>query len=80
MLTDRVGRKAVFSASMLVGSLFVAVMYFAHDTFTIVVLRTLGFAMGGIMSPVVGTIVVEESPPRYRGLLSGVLQIGYPIG
>ena len=28
----------------------------------------------------VSTIVVEESPPRYRGLLSGILQVGYPIG
>lgn len=80
VLTDRVGRKAVFSLSMVVGSLFVAAMYWAHDTPTMVALRTLGFAMGGIMSPVVGTIVVEESPPRYRGLLSGILQIGYPIG
>ncbi|MGE0452197.1 MAG: MFS transporter [Vicinamibacteria bacterium] len=80
VLADRIGRKKVFSASMLIGSAFVAAMYWAHGTIPMVVLRTLGFAMGGIMSPVVGTIVVEESPPRYRGLLSGVLQIGYPIG
>lgn len=80
VLTDRVGRKTVFSLSMLVGSLFVTTMYWAHHTVTLLVLRTLGFAMGGIQSPVVGTIVVEESPPRYRGLLSGILQIGYPLG
>lgn len=80
VLTDRLGRKKVFSASMLIGSLFVAAMYWAQSTFAVVALRTLGFATGGIMSPVVGTIVVEESPPRFRGLLSGILQIGYPIG
>jgi MFS family permease len=80
VLADRLGRKAVFSASMLVGSLFVAAMHWARSTLAIVGLRTLGFAAGGIMSPVVGTIVVEESPARYRGLLSGVLQIGYPLG
>ncbi|MBI2221972.1 MAG: MFS transporter [Acidobacteria bacterium] len=80
VLTDRAGRKAVFSTSMLVGSLFVTAMYWARSTWSMVVLRTTGFAMGGIMSPVVGTIVVEESPPRYRGLLTGILQIGYPIG
>ena len=79
-LTDRVGRKAVFSTSMLVGSAFVAAMYWAKSTFSVVALRTLGFATGGIQSPVVGTIVVEETPARYRGLMSGILQIGYPIG
>ena len=80
VLTDRLGRKKIFSASMLIGSMFVALMFWARGTFATVLLRTLGFAAGGIMSPVVGTIVVEESPPRYRGLLSGILQIGYPIG
>jgi MFS transporter, putative metabolite:H+ symporter len=79
-LTDRVGRKTVFSTSMVVGSLFVTAMYWAHTTFSMVALRTLGFATGGIQSPVVGTIVVEETPSRYRGLMSGILQIGYPIG
>ena len=79
-LTDRVGRKTVFSTSMLVGSLFVTAMYWARSTFSVVALRTLGFATGGIQSPVVGTIVVEETPARYRGLMSGILQIGYPIG
>lgn len=79
-LTDRVGRKAVFSASMLVGSLFVTAMYWATSTFSVIALRTLGFATGGIQSPVVGTIIVEETPARYRGLMSGILQIGYPIG
>ena len=80
VLTDRWGRKFVFSASMLVGSLFVALMFFANSTPILLILRTLGFATGGIQSPVVGTITVEEAPPRYRGLLSGIIQIGYPLG
>jgi MFS family permease len=80
VLADRVGRKRVFEISILVSSLFVTALRWAPNTFGLVVLRTLGFASGGIQSPVTGTIVVEESPPRYRGLLSGVLQIGYPIG
>jgi len=79
-LTDRVGRKTVFGASMLIGSLFVTAMYWANSTLSVVALRTLGFATGGVQSPVVGTIVVEETPARYRGLMSGILQIGYPIG
>jgi putative MFS transporter len=80
VLTDRRGRKFVFSSSMLIGSLFVALMYFARSAPVLLALRTVGFATGGIQSPVVGTITVEESPPRYRGLLSGIIQIGYPLG
>lgn len=79
-LTDRIGRKKVFQLSMIVGSLFVTTMFWAGNTFTLLALRTLGFATGGIQSPVVGTIVVEETPPQYRGLMSGILQIGYPVG
>jgi len=44
------------------------------------VLRAVGFAAEGSQVPVTGTIVVEESPARYRGVLSGVLQTGYPMG
>ena len=80
VLTDRVGRKRVFMLSMIVGSFFVTTMYWARTTWQLLTLRTAGFATGGIQSPVTGTIVVEEAPPRYRGLLSGILQIGYPLG
>ncbi len=80
VVTDRVGRKRVLQGSILVSSLFVTAMRWAPTTAWILILRTLGFAAGGIMSPVTGMVVVEESPPRYRGLLSGAIQIGYPIG
>jgi MFS family permease len=80
VLTDRIGRKRVFKTSILFGGLFVTLMRWAPNTFWMLTLRTLGFTAGGIQSPVTGTIVVEESPPRFRGLLSGVLQVGYPIG
>ena len=80
VLTDRIGRKKVFQLSMVVGSFFVATMFWARSTLSLLALRTIGFATGGIQSPVVGTIVVEETPPRYRGLMSGILQIGYPLG
>jgi putative MFS transporter len=80
ILADRIGRKAVFEASILVSSLFVTSLRWVPNTLWLLLLRTLGFATGGIQSPVTGTIVVEESPPAYRGLMAGVLQIGYPVG
>jgi putative MFS transporter len=80
VVTDRLGRKRVFQVSILISSLFVTALYWAPSTLWLLTLRTLGFATGGIQSPVTGTIVVEESPRRYLGLLSGTLQIAYPIG
>lgn len=80
VLTDRIGRKKVLEACVILSSLFVAAMRWAPGTASMLALRTLGFATGGAQSPLTGTIVVEESPPRFRGLLSGVLQVGYPVG
>ena len=79
-LTDRLGRKTVFQGSILVSSILVTALKWVPNTLSLLVVRTLGFASGGIQSPVTGTIIVEESPPRLRGLTSGVLQITYPLG
>jgi MFS family permease len=80
VLTDRIGRKLVFQVSIVISSIFVTLHSVAPNLLTLGVLRTLGFASGGVQSPVTGTIVVEESPARLRGVLTGVLQTGYPIG
>jgi len=80
VLADRIGRKPLFLGSMLVAPLLVAALYWAPSTLSLLVLRTLGFATAGANSPIAGTIMIEESPQRYRGLLSGILQIAYPLG
>ncbi len=79
-LADRIGRKPVLLGSMLLAPPFVVALAFAPNTLMLLIARTLGFAAAGAQSPITGTIVLEESPPRYRGLLSGILQIGYPLG
>ncbi|MCS6948696.1 MAG: MFS transporter [Steroidobacteraceae bacterium] len=80
VLADRIGRKRTLLASMLLTPLFVVAMAFAPGTCSLLALRTLGFATAGAQSPLTGTLVLEEAPLRYRGLLSGILQIAYPIG
>jgi len=80
VLTDRVGRKVMMQLSNLISSIFVTLHAIAPNVVILTVLRTLGFAAGGLQTPVAGTIVVEEAPARFRGLLSGILQTGYPIG
>jgi MFS family permease len=80
VVTDRIGRKRIFQISIVVSSIFVTLQALAPNIVVLTILRTLGFASGGVHNPVTGTIVVEESPARFRGLLSGILQTGYPIG
>ena len=80
VLADRVGRKLVLMASIIVSSIFVTLHAVAPNILVIGVLRALGFAAGGSQVPITGTIVVEESPARFRGVLSGTLQAGYPMG
>jgi putative MFS transporter len=79
-LADRVGRRAVLLATTLMTPVFVTALAFAPTTVTLLIARTLGFTTSGVQSPVTGTLVFEESPPRLRGLLTGVLQIGFPLG
>ena len=79
-LADRIGRRAVLLGATLMTPVFVTALTFAPTTFTLLVARTLGFTAAGVQSPVTGTLVLEESPPRLRGLFTGVLQIGFPLG
>ncbi len=80
VLADRFGRKRTLLWSMILTPLFVVGMVFSGGTFSLLALRVLGFSAAGAQSPLTGTLVIEEAPPRLRGLMSGILQIGYPIG
>lgn len=80
VLTDRIGRKLVLMASIVMSSVFVTLHSVAPNVVVLGFLRTLGFAAGGVQTPVTGTIVAEESPARLRGVLTGILQVGYPLG
>jgi MFS family permease len=80
VLTDRFGRKTMLLGATLLTPVFVAALTWAPSTLILIVFRSLGFAAAGAQSPITITIVLEESPARLRGLFSGVLQIGFPIG
>jgi MFS family permease len=80
VLTDLLGRKRMLLGATLLTPLFVGAMTWVPNTFSLLVARSLGFATAGAQSPITITMVMEESPARLRGLFSGVLQIGFPIG
>jgi putative MFS transporter len=80
VLADRIGRRAVLLGATLLTPVFVSALAWAPNTVTLLVARTLGFTTAAVQSPLTGTLVLEESPPRLRGLFTGVLQIGFPLG
>jgi len=80
VMTDRFGRKTMLLGATLLTPFFVAALTFVPNTISLLIARSGGFALAGAQSPITITMVIEESPARLRGLFSGVLQIGYPIG
>ena len=80
VLTDRLGRKAMFQLSFLGSSFLVAAHAVAPNPATLTLLRGGSIAVGGLSYPITGAVIAEEFPARYRGLFLGFLQIGYPLG
>ena len=80
VLTDRIGRKKSLLLSTFLTPVFVAYLAIAPNTVAVLIARTLGFAAAGAQSPITLTTVTESSPPRFRGLFTGILQIGFPLG
>ena len=80
VLADRHGRKRTLLGATLLTPIFVAALTWAPNTLILLIARTFGFATAGAQSPLTITTVLEESPPRLRGLFSGILQVGFPLG
>ncbi len=79
-LGDRLGRIPMFQFSLFGSSVLVAAISIVPGVLTLTVLRGASIAVGGLSYPITGAIVTEEMPARLRGLLMGILQIGYPLG
>jgi MFS transporter, SHS family, lactate transporter len=77
---DRFGRRPVLMLVILLFSGFSVLSGFAQSLAQLLLVRALfGFAMGGEWG-IGASLVMESIPPRLRGLVSGLLQGGYPSG
>src|SRR5262245_26950002 len=77
---DRHGRRPTLIADILCYSLLAFASGFATDLTMLLVLRGLfGIAMGGEWG-VGASLTMETIPPNARGIVSGILQAGYPSG
>ncbi len=80
LLADRYGRRIPLMANVIYFS-FIEVMcgFSPNYTFFLVMRALFGIGMGGEWG-VGASLAMEAAPPRWRGILSGILQSGYSIG
>ena len=79
-LADRFGRRLPMIFCVAYFSLVSLASIFAPSYLWFAVLRTLyGVGMGGYWG-IASSYAMESTPPRWRGLFSGVLQTGYSAG
>jgi len=77
---DRFGRRWPLVACVLFFSTVTTLSAFAPNFATFIVLRALyGIGMGGYWG-VGASLALESAPPQYRGVVSGLMQSGYPLG
>jgi SHS family lactate transporter-like MFS transporter len=79
-LADRYGRRPVLMTVVLLFSVFSALSGLARSLGELLLIRAMfGFAMGGEWG-IGASLVIETIPGRLRGVISGLLQSGYPSG
>ncbi|HEY0197664.1 MAG TPA: MFS transporter [Rhodanobacter sp.] len=79
-LADRFGRRPILMLDVILFSIFELATGFAPTLTVFLVLRFLfGVAMGGEWG-LGASLAMETIPPKARGLVSGLLQSGYPCG
>jgi len=79
-LADRYGRRIPLMANVIYFSLIELCSGFSQTYTQFLILRALfGIGMGGEWG-VGASLAMEQSPKKWRGVLSGVLQSGYSIG
>jgi SHS family lactate transporter-like MFS transporter len=77
---DRWGRRPTLMADVLIYSFLEFATGFSPNLTSLLILRALfGIAMGGEWG-VGASLTLETVPPKARGLVSGLLQSGYPTG
>ena len=79
-LADRFGRRPILMLDVILFSLFELATAFSTSITMLLVLRLLfGIAMGGEWG-IGASLAMESIPAKSRGLISGLLQSGYPCG
>jgi SHS family lactate transporter-like MFS transporter len=79
-LADRHGRRPILMLNVGLYSVLALASAFSPNLAVLLALRALfGFAMGGVWG-IGASLALETIPAKSRGLVSGILQEGYPMG
>ncbi|HET7557861.1 MAG TPA: MFS transporter, partial [Rhodanobacteraceae bacterium] len=79
-LADRFGRRRILMADVVLYAALGLACAFAPSLTVLLILRALfGIAMGGEWG-IGASLAMESIPPKSRGIVSGILQSGYPCG
>jgi len=79
-MADRFGRRPVLMLNVALYSVLAAASAFSPNLIILFALRFLfGFAMGGEWG-IGASLALESIPVKSRGVISGILQEGYPVG
>jgi SHS family lactate transporter-like MFS transporter len=79
-LADRYGRRPILMFDVGLYSVLAIASAFSPNLITLLALRFLfGFAMGGEWG-IGASLALETIPVKSRGIVSGILQEGYPVG
>ncbi len=80
LMTDRYGRRIPLMANVVFFSVVELACGFSPNfTFFLVMRALYGIGMGGEWG-IGASLAMESVPPRWRGILSGILQSGYSVG
>ncbi len=79
-LSDRIGRRAAFQATIAMFAVFTGLMAVSWSLVSLLVFRVIAnLGLGGTV-PVAVTIVAEFSPPKVRGRATAGAGVGFPLG
>ncbi|HET6912621.1 MAG TPA: MFS transporter [Rhodanobacteraceae bacterium] len=79
-LADRFGRRRILMVDVILYAALGLACAFAPSLTVLLILRALfGIAMGGEWG-IGASLAMESIPPQSRGIVSGILQSGYPCG
>ncbi len=80
MMADMYGRRRVYIVCLILPAILVGLHAFVPDITTLTIIRALAFGLTSALVPIATTYTAEVAPDRYRGVLTGLLQVGFPLG
>jgi len=80
VLSDTKGRKPLFIATLAISALLVGMQAFAPTFLVLAIIRVAAFGVSNGLAPIVLAYNVEVAPARLRGIFTGFLNCGYPLG